>query len=211
MRAYLNDNEVGINHVQKEKLLQRLDELEGVKERRIEKRFLDVFFQKKPCIDNGFKSFDYEKFYAAVLFFANKCEGLLKVKLLKLLNYSDMIFYKENGVSITGTRYIHLPFGPVPEYYDVLFGMMEAQNIISININFVNGYEKHYVTPVTHDFISILSHEEMDVMTRVYDRFVNFGSAEISNYSHEEVGYKETAQGEIISYDYAKDIMLERV
>ena len=31
---------------------------------------------------------------------------------------------------------------------------------------------------------------------------------EISNYSHNEKGYKETKKGEIISYAYAKDIEL---
>lgn len=32
---------------------------------------------------------------AMVLFFANKSAELLKTKLMKLLNYSDMIFYKD--------------------------------------------------------------------------------------------------------------------
>lgn len=210
MADYLAENEVGLDAVQKEKLQHRLAELEGITENRIGKKLLDLILQKDPCLDNGFKSFNYEKFYGTVLFFANKCEDLLKVKLLKLLNYSDMIFYKENGISITGTQYVHLPFGPVPEHYDVLFGLMEAQKIININISFENGYEKHHVLPMSSDYMNILSQEEIDVMTRVFDKFVNFGSVEISNYSHEEVGYKETKRGEIISYNYAKDIELER-
>lgn len=210
MTEYLAENEVGLGTAQKEKLQHRLVELEGIKENRIGNKLLDLLLQKEPCPENGFKSFDYEKFYATVLFFANKCEDLLKVKLLKLLNYSDMIFYKENGISITGTQYVHLPYGPVPEHYDVLFGLMEAQNIVNISINFENGYEKHHVLPMTSDYMNILSQEEIEVMTRVYNKFVNFGSVEISNYSHEEVGYKETKKGEIISYKYAKDIILER-
>ena len=39
---------------------------------------------------------------------------------MKLLNYSDMIFYKENGASISGLRYVHFPYGPVPENFDML-------------------------------------------------------------------------------------------
>lgn len=47
---------------------------------------------------------------------------------MKFLNYSDMIFYKENGISISGLRYAHLPYGPVPENYDMLFGRMSAEH-----------------------------------------------------------------------------------
>ena len=39
-----------------------------------------------------------KKMCAMVLFFAHKSNELLKTKLMKLLNYSDMIFYKENGI-----------------------------------------------------------------------------------------------------------------
>lgn len=71
-----------------------------------------------------------------------------------------------------------------------------GSNIINISINFENGYEKHHVLPMTSDYMNILSQEEgIEVMTRVYNKFVNFGSVEISNYSHEEVGYKETKKG----------------
>ena len=54
-----------------------------------------------------------------VLFFAHKSAGLLKTKLMKLLNYSDMIFYKENGLSISGLKYAHLPYGPVPDKWEI--------------------------------------------------------------------------------------------
>lgn len=69
-----------------------------------------------------------------VLFFANKSLELLKTKLMKLLNYSDMIFYKENGVSISGLRYVHLPFGPVPENFDMLMEKMAEDKIAHIEV-----------------------------------------------------------------------------
>ena len=54
----------------------------------------------------------------------------------------------------------------------------------------------------------ILSEEEIDVLERIYVKFKDFGSVDISNYSHREKGYSSTKQGEIISYSYAKDIQL---
>ena len=161
-----------------------------------------------PCEENGYRAFDYDKFCAMVLFFAHKSTELLKTKLMKLLNYSDMIFYKENGISISGVRYAHLPYGPVPENFDILLGTMAAEHIAHIEVFYDNGYEKHQVIPEEDMPEGILSEDELSVLDRIYHKFANFGSVEISNYSHRETGYAETKTGDIISYSYAKDIEL---
>ena len=127
---------------------------------------------------------------------------------MKLLNYSDMIFYKENGISISGVKYAHLPYGPVPQNFDILLGTMEADHIAHIEVLYDNGYEKHHVIPDCDIPEGVLSEEERAVLERIYEKFVDFGSVEISNYSHKEKGYRSTKQGEIISYAYAKDIQL---
>lgn len=209
MRTYLTENEVVLNERQKAKLLETVDKLELDNEYRTGRRFLDLFFSKNPCEENGFKGFDYEKLCAMVLFFAHKNSGLLKTKLMKLLNYSDMIFYKENGISMSGLKYAHLPYGPVPEHFDMLLGKMSADHIAHIEIMYDNGYEKHQVIPECDIPKDSLSDEEFDVLERIYNKFKDFGSVEISNYSHKEKGYNSTKQGEIISYAYAKDIQLD--
>ena len=210
MRTYLTENEVMLDAKQKAKLLKTVEKLEQDSEYHASKKIVDLFFDKMPSIENGFKPFDYEKFCAMVLFFAKKSKGLLKVKLLKLLNYSDMIFYQENGISMSGTKYVHLPYGPVPKNYDILFGMMEADNIAHIEVEFDNGYEKHQVMPDSEIPGGVLLESELGVLERIYEKFADFGSVEISNYSHKEKGYMSTKQGEIISYSYANDIRLDK-
>lgn len=208
MKTYLTENEVILNEKQKAKLLETIEKLEQNREYRTGQSFFNIFFSKKPCEENGFKTFDYDKFCAMVLFFAHKNSELLKTKLMKLLNYSDMIFYKENGISISGARYIHLPYGPVPENFDILFGTMAADHIAHIEVFYENGYEKHQVIPECAFPDGVLSAKESDVLERIYEKFANFGSVEISDYSHREKGYRSTKKGEIISYVYAKDIKL---
>jgi putative zinc finger/helix-turn-helix YgiT family protein len=208
MRTYLTENEVSLDARQKVKLLDTVDKLEQDTEYRVGHRFLNMFFSIAPCEENGFKAFDYDKFCAMVLFFAHKTSELLKTKLMKLLNYSDMIYYKENGISISGVRYAHLPYGPVPENFDILFGTMAADHIAHIEVVYDNGYEKHQVVPECDIPEGILTVSELDVLTRIYEKFANFGSVDISNYSHKEKGYASTKKGEIISYAYAKDIQL---
>ena len=208
MRAYLNDNEVGLNQRQIEKILQHIDELEEEKEQNSRMAWANNLLKESPSIKNGFRKFDFEKFCAMVIYFANKGSGILKVKLLKLLNYSDMIYYKENGVSISGMQYIHLPYGPVPKRYNELLGIMVDENIIEISVQVDNRYESHQIISLCENFEDILSLEECEVLDRIYDKFLPFGSADISTYSHNETGYKNTLPNEVISYEYAKNIMI---
>jgi len=38
--------------------------------------------------------------------------------------------------------------------------------------------------------------------------FKNFTSADIRNFSHKELGYEETPNSDLISYEYAKDLKI---
>ena len=71
-----------------------------------------------------------------------------------------------------------------------------------------NGYEKHQVISDCDMPKDILSDKEIQVLERIYVKFKDYGSVDISNYSHKEKGYKSTRPGEIISYAYAKDLQL---
>lgn len=111
---------------------------------------------------------------------------------MKLLNYSDMIFYKENGISMSGLKYVHFPYGPVPENFDILLGKMAADHIAHIEVVYENGYEKHQVIPECDIPENIFSEGELEVLERIDAKFKDFGSVDISNYSHKEKGYCAT-------------------
>lgn len=209
MKQYIMENEVGLDDRHRAKLLKTIDLIEHNRDYKTGKRISDMIFYKSPSEDNGFTEFNYDKVCAMILYFANRSKELLKTKLMKLLNYSDMLYYKENGVSISGMRYVHLPYGPVPENFDILLGTVAADNIAHIEIEFNNGYEKHKVIPDCDMRSGTLSDNELKVLDRIYEKFNDYGSVDISNYSHRERGYISTNQGEIISYKYAKDMSIE--
>lgn len=207
MKCYILNNESNIDEKQKNKILNIINELD--KQTVISSNELyNCLLNKEPSIENGFKIFDYKKLCAMILFFAHKCKSLLKVKLLKLLNYSDMLFYKENGISISGLTYIHQKYGPVPLNHELLFGMLAIDKIIHTDIVFEKGFEKHQIVYDTKFPKEALSNNEIEILKKVYNKFKNFESAEISDYSHKEKGYKSTKLGEVISYEYAKDIVI---
>ncbi len=51
-------------------------------------------------------------------YLASKVANLHKVKLMKMLWYSDNLHYKREGKSISGLAYSALPMGAVPEGYE---------------------------------------------------------------------------------------------
>lgn len=208
MKTYITENEIILDDKQKKRLGETVEQLIENKEYHQERRLINMFFMTPPSEENGYRVFDFEKFSAMVLFFANKSERLLKTKLLKLLNYSDMVFFKENGISISGAKYVHLPYGPVPQNFDLLFGTMSATHVAHIEVEYEGGYENHEVIPECEVPKNVLSEKELEVLERVYNKFKNYGSVEISNYSHNEKGYTMTNQGEVIPYSYAKYIEL---
>lgn len=93
---------------------------------------------------------------------------------MKLLYYSDTIFYKQNGISIFGVRYAHLPYGPVLGNFDILLSTMVADHIAQIEVLYDNGYEKHSVIREEEVTESILSEDELEVIGRVYQKFANY-------------------------------------
>lgn len=208
MKIYLAENEISLDEKQVAKLLKVVNKLIDENKKEVFYNFYELYVSSEPSIDNGFKSFDYEKFAAMVVYFASKSTDLLKTKLMKLLNYSDMIFYKENCISISGLKYVHLPYGPVPEKFDILLAELEADKIAHIEVEIYGKYERHKVVPDDLAFTNILTEKEIKILDRVYNKFVDFNSGEISKYSHKEKGYSSTSQGEIISYSYASDIEL---
>ena len=102
---------------------------------------------------------------------------------------------------------MHLPYGPVPDQYSILYGMLEKRGIVVSEFEQLeNGYEKHVLKAGKSTIESMLTPQELAVLDEVLKKFALFGSKQIADYSHNERGYKETKQGDIISYAYAEFI-----
>lgn len=106
--------------------------LEEVLERMINdsRRITDVFASLSTLLlnredkYNGFKKFDRNKAIAMILFFAVTQHNLHKTKLMKLLWYVDMLFFKDYVKSISGMRYVHQHYGPIPEDHNLLLAVL---------------------------------------------------------------------------------------
>jgi len=161
-------------------------------------------------LTSGFKEYDLEKLKNMILYLVKRLDGVLKVKLNKLLWYCDFLHFKETSVSITGSQYIRLKYGPVPNNYERIIGIMQPELLDKdeIPFNTEEGIVGEQFTALVEPDESLFSEEEIKVMNFVADTFREYTSTEIMNKSHQEIAYIKCEDGDIISYEYAKELPL---
>lgn len=164
------------------------------------------YAEHQPSIESGFKRFDFNKFIQAILFFTK--EKVFKSKLCKLMFYTDFKYYKENAISITGSKYAHGFHGPIPDDFDILFATLLHENKIKAEeIDFGNYVGELYQSKQDAD-LGVFSNDEIETLVNIKSYFKDFTAKQIREFSHKEKGYEETIDGQIINYDYANTLSI---
>jgi putative zinc finger/helix-turn-helix YgiT family protein len=158
------------------------------------------------CLDNytGSRKFDRNKLYQTIKYFCYP-EGAIKTKLNKLLFYADFAYYKNYDLSITGCKYVHLAYGPVPDNFEMIYLSLSIKDpsFQGTEIIYPNYVGEEYVSEVQPD-LAVFIPAEMKILSSVKERFQDFNAKMIVEYSHQEVAYLKTQEKEYISYHYAK-------
>jgi putative zinc finger/helix-turn-helix YgiT family protein len=157
----------------------------------------------EPDIRSGNRAFDLARFKAMVLHFCKET-GVSRTKLNKLLWYADFLSYREITTSISGVRYAHLPHGPVPDNYDTLLAWLTGvDGALRLEEATLGQYNWEILVSCAAPEYSLFSNRELAVLVQVAERFKDTTAREISDLSHQEDGYVQTRDGEIISYEFA--------
>ncbi|MFA6349575.1 MAG: type II TA system antitoxin MqsA family protein [Candidatus Omnitrophota bacterium] len=155
----------------------------------------------------GHKQFDLEKTKNMILYILG-FHKTFATKINKLLWYMDFLFFQKFSLSISGNCYLHLKYGPVPDGYDLIIGIMMNEKLIDKEEVFKHDCAQELLKPSMQSDKAIFSKEEVFVMNYVLEKFKDFTCKEISEYSHKEIPYKNTDEGEVISYNLADDLSL---
>lgn len=152
---------------------------------------------------SGYQRLNLVKLFNAILFFCSGAE-VLKTKLNKLLFYADFKHFQEYTLSITGARYVHLPYGPVPDNYELYFAALyHDEKSIEIEERGCHGYVGEVFTAVRQPDLNVFSASELKVLASVKEYFQDFNATDISDLSHEEKAYRETKSNDFIDYEFA--------
>ncbi len=200
----IEKSEVVFSETRKKKLLEILRESEEISCSLDDTIMINFGGAEKNSL-NGFRKLDLSKLYNAVLFFSRG--GVLKSKLNKLLFYADFKHFKEYTLSITGLRYAHLPYGPVPDNYAMYYATLFSKGLVEfIEEPYPKGYVGEIIKTVKEPDLNIFSPSELRIMASVMEDFKEYTATQIQEFSHKEKGYQQTADGEIISYIYANEL-----
>lgn len=152
----------------------------------------------------GFKRFNVTKFLNMILYYCIK--GETKTKLNKLLFYADFLHFKDYTLSISGSQYAHIPFGPAPNNYDLHYHILVSQETVKVEEMMYPNYSgEKYIANKGPD-LAIFSEGELRILASVKERYSSYNALRISRESHKEKGYLETETGDLISYIYAAAI-----
>lgn len=158
---------------------------------------------EEPSDSNGFTVLNIDKIEAIVSYIAEKVTNLFKVKLMKMLWYSDVLSFIETGHSMTGMVYRHEPMGALP------VGHYSLMNLENLNVQEEMSYNYDtmlHVYPTANMDYSVLTSEEKIILDKVIDMFRNYKAKDIIEYMHNERAYTETKPEEIIPFSLAKKI-----
>ncbi len=166
--------------------------------------FLTINFleENEPSSYNGYTKFSFKKFKDVVLYLTRKTIG--KTKLMKELFYTDFLYYKNYGSSLTGLTYVKLPHGPVPDNYETLLEILNDNDFVEITSIIKGNYEENSIAGKNKDYD--LSLEEKKLIDEIINYFADYTGSQISDYSHQEKAWQESKLNQFINYDYAFDI-----
>ena len=187
------------------------DFLQEDDEKTFQVSFERLVSHRRVDLTSGFKEYDLEKLRNMILYLAKRLDGVLKTKLNKLLWYCDFLHFKETSVSITGGQYVRLKYGPVPNNYDLITDIMQREGLLDkneITFDASRGVVGEQLTALTEPHEALFSQEEIKVMDFVADTFREYTSTKIKDISHQETAYIKCEDGDIISYEYAKELSL---
>ncbi len=156
---------------------------------------------------NGYSVPSFEKFANMVIYFIGSAP--FKTRLNKLLFYSDFAYYKYFGKSITGLEYAAIPMGPVPEQYEMKFGLLANNNIISTAFENINGIEADKFVTQNSFAKELFNENELNIMEQIFNHFRYKKTEEIILISHNEKAWVKNKEGNnLISYpEYAPQLI----
>ena len=159
----------------------------------------------EPSIENGYIILNIDKLEQIINFFAERIKVLNKVHLMKLLWYSDALSYKENGIAITGLIYEHKDMGALPLGHNAIMELSGIDVIERYSFDF--NYPTYTICPKKeNNSLSLISETEINILSRVCEKFKNYTGNQIASYMHKESAYINTMNDEIITFNYAKEI-----
>lgn len=146
------------------------------------------------------------KFKNVLLHILEHCAGKPNVGetvLYKLLYFVDFNYYEIYEEQLTGAKYRKLPYGPVPQKLDSIIKQMIDDGYLQRVKTAYQGYPQTRYLPLQKANLTELLASEKEVIDRVIEQMSDWSASAISNYSHKDIPWIASKEGEEINYELA--------
>jgi len=160
----------------------------------------------KKEVRNSTPVLQVEKFKNVLLYMLECCAGKPNVGetvLYKLLYFADFNYYERYEEQLTGAKYRKLPYGPVPLRLDSLVKQMLEKNQLQRIKTDYHGYPQTRYIPLVKADLTKLKASEKEVIDMVIHQFSDWSESAISAYSHKDMPWLASKDGEDIDYELA--------
>jgi DNA-binding XRE family transcriptional regulator/uncharacterized phage-associated protein len=146
---------------------------------------------------------NYEKYKEMILTFLRMGKGVTKTKLAKLVYLSDFAWFYTHLKSMSGMQYRKIQYGPVPDAYFRALNELEDDGKIVIDRKSTDGKDMLIISESESNkkqkLDSVLM-EEVTLMKDIYKKWKDKKTAEIVNFTHNQLPYLMADNEEMVSY-----------
>ena len=144
-----------------------------------------------------------EKFKEVLLYILGKVGSKPNVGqtvLYKLLYYIDFDFYERYEEQLIGATYMKNHHGPTPKEFIKIVEEMEGEDLIRVDDEYFKYPQTKYLPKRKPDLTKLKAHE-IKMIDEVIERLSDLNATEIREYSHNDVPWQTTEEGEVIDYE----------
>lgn len=119
----------------------------------------------------------------------------------KLLYFIDFNFYEKYEEQLIGATYIKNNYGPTPkEFIKIVTDMEREGDLVKIENKYFQYPQRKYL-PLREADLSTLKANEIKTIDEVLERLSDMNANQISEYSHNDVPWITSDDGDIIDYE----------
>lgn len=158
----------------------------------------------KPQIRINVPAKNLDKFKEILLYILEKVgskPNIGETVIYKLLYFIDFDYYEKYEEQLIGATYIKNTHGPTPrEFHKIVDKMIEKEEILKVKDKYFSFPQTKYL-PLRRPNLSGLKATEKDLIDNVLCKLSDYNATQISEYSHNDVPWITTEDGEVIEYE----------
>jgi len=160
-------------------------------------------YKARPAIRINVPQKNLRKFKEVLLHILNKVgakPNMGETVIYKILYFIDFDYYERYEEQLVGATYIKNRYGPTPIEFKQIVETMLNKDIFKVKSEYFDYPQTKYL-PLRRPELSVLRADEIAVIDDVLNKLSDMNAVQISDYSHNDVPWLTTADGEAIEYE----------